>query len=158
MSSTTVLWSSPRNIWQVARAGQRDEPTAYLYVDNAVTGLRDYPVLQNDGRVAYDWPERIPTYVKQAVAAILHNGHLVLVQTFEKPQFGYFDDGPKCTFSWRVDRMKGAGCVGSWQANTYFSVAPGATEKQTLGNARRSLAARARQEGQRCTFHYEVQV
>ena len=38
-----------------------------LKVSNLRTWLTEYPVRYDDGRIAYDWPERIPAYVKRHV-------------------------------------------------------------------------------------------
>ena len=87
---------------------------------------------------------------------------MTLKQTFEKAINGYWDGGPKRIFRWDIDVFVGGkdkkGCfvrVGSWDANAYFNVAAGKTEKQTLGNARRRLLAVARRQGLNCDFEYE---
>ena len=80
-----------------------------------------------------------------------------LVQTLEEPVSGYFNNGPKRVFNWKIDgkpnsedRIK----VGSWGANYWFYAAVGKTELQTLGNARRHLTAAAKRAGQKCEFEY----
>jgi hypothetical protein len=82
---------------------------------------------------------------------------MVLIQTLEKPVYGYWDGGAKQVFRWSI--TPGSTCkgsqlddpsfkpdrryvkVGSWGANFWFYVAKSKTDKQTLGNARRKLQA-----------------
>lgn len=83
---------------------------------------------------------------------------MILRQTFSKAINGYWDGGPKKVFDWEVDeyqtRRQGWTIVGSIEANTWFHVEPGQTEKATLGNARRALNARAKRAGEECSFEY----
>lgn len=88
-------------------------------------------------------------------------GQLSLIQVFEKPICGYWDGGAKKEFEWRIEwhahgiDKKGTFVrVGSWDANHWFNVAIGGTEKQTLGNARRKLSRAAKRQGLKCTFNY----
>lgn len=86
---------------------------------------------------------------------------MILVQEFEQAIDGYWDGGPKSRFEWWIDGSPQSDKLGrfvrvsSWGANRWFHVAVGKTEKQTLGNARRRLAARAKAAGLRCKFSYE---
>ena len=79
-----------------------------------------------------------------------------LVQTFEQAINGYWDGGAKKRFVWSIDReySNGRSRVGSWEANHFFEVTTGKTEKQTLANARRKLTAMARKHNMSCTFEY----
>lgn len=81
-----------------------------------------------------------------------------LRQTFRTPQYGYLLTGPWYSLDWQVDRMESARqgwtVVGSMEANYWFHVSPGGTEKGTLGNARRALSARAKRRGVECSFEY----
>lgn len=83
---------------------------------------------------------------------------LYLRQKLAEPISGWWDGGAKDTFNWFVDeyqsRRQGWTIVGSYDANHWFHVEPGASEKGTLGNARRALGARARREGVECEFEY----
>lgn len=84
---------------------------------------------------------------------------LILRQRLSKPICGYWDGGAKDTFDWRVDeyqtRRQGWTIVGSLEANHWFHVEPGTTEKGTLGNARRKLVAMAKKDPSiTCTFEY----
>lgn len=81
---------------------------------------------------------------------------ITLRQTFEEPIYGFFDNGPKRIFDWSIDRVypDGKSRVGSWGANYYFEVVTGKTDKVTLGNARRALAARAKRNSKACSFEY----
>lgn len=36
-----------------------------------VRGHVDYPIRYDDGRIAYDFPERVPAYLKKIVAKLL---------------------------------------------------------------------------------------
>jgi len=86
---------------------------------------------------------------------------LVLRQTFEHPVSCYSDAGPLKVIDWSIDqwtyKQDAQGTyvrVGSWMANHYFHVAAGATDKQTLRNARRHLRVKWYPEVP-CTFSYE---
>ncbi len=67
---------------------------------------------------------------------------MILRQTLKHATTGYWDGGAKKVFDWRIDReySDGKSRVGSYDANHYFEVKTGATEKATLGNARRHLS------------------
>lgn len=93
---------------------------------------------------------------------------VVLVQKLDTPIYGMWDGGPRSTFRWSVDReySDGKAKVGSWDANRWYEVAAGGTEKQTLGNVRRKLTAQIKAANERkvregkadlikCTFTYE---
>ena len=41
-----------------------------LMLENLMTGFTDWPIRYDDGRIAYDFPERIPAYVKRITKAI----------------------------------------------------------------------------------------
>ena len=69
-----------------------------------------------------------------------------LVQTLEKPVHGYQDGGPKQVFEWEIEPHFGGKDskghfvrIWSWEANHFFNVALGKTEKQTLGYAKKHL-------------------
>ena len=84
-----------------------------------------------------------------------------LVQTFIEAIPGNWNGGPKRVFIWRVagspqsDAQGRFVKVGSWDANYWFHVAVGRTNKQTLGNARRRLTALTKRAGKECTYSYE---
>lgn len=74
-----------------------------------------------------------------------------LIQKLEKPVGGYWDGGLKQVFEWEIDPLgggrdsKGAYVrIGSWEANHYFHVAQGKTEKLTLSYAKKHLKANTR--------------
>lgn len=95
---------------------------------------------------------------------------MILRQTFSQPIGGFWDGGPKSVFDWTIDGTPHVGSwymdlprryhktrmvrVGSWEANCFFTVPVGKTDKHTLSNARRRLAHRARKAGNSCTFEY----
>jgi len=70
-----------------------------------------------------------------------------LRQTLSKPVHGYWDGGEKQVFDWEIDRQpqtdnKGQYVrVGSFEANHWFHVALGKTDKLTLSYAKRHLQA-----------------
>ena len=79
---------------------------------------------------------------------------LTLRQTLVVPVNGYWDGGPKSVFNWSIDRRwdDGTSRVGSWEANYYFTVKTGETDRVTLGNARRHL--KMVRGAIKCTFEY----
>ena len=71
-----------------------------------------------------------------------------LLQTLEKVVNGFWDGGPKQRFEWEIDPIgygkdeKGEFVrIGSWEANHWFHVAKGKSEKQTLSYAKKHLQA-----------------
>ncbi len=85
---------------------------------------------------------------------------LVLIQKLDKPHSGFWDGGPKQIFEWSIERHHGGKDskgtfvrVGSWDANHWFHVALGKTDKATLGNARRHLKATTKVP---CEFFYST--
>ena len=81
-----------------------------------------------------------------------------LIQTLERPVNGYWDGGTKQTFEWEVngpDRHDAKGTyvrIGSWEANHWFYVAKGRTDKLTLSYAKKHLIRSTRYKS---TFKYE---
>jgi len=82
---------------------------------------------------------------------------MILRQTLARPINGYWDGGPKQIFDWSIDGSPQSDNIGqfvkigSWQANHWFHVAVGRTEKMTLANAKRHLRAATTIP---CTFEY----
>lgn len=72
---------------------------------------------------------------------------MVLRQTLKCPVQGYWDDGAKQVFDWSIDGQlqsdsKGKYVkIGSWEANHWFHVAVGKTDKLTLSYAKCHLQA-----------------
>ncbi len=68
-----------------------------------------------------------------------------LLLKLDSPIQGYWDGGPKSSFEFSEDGTvqtdkKGKFIkIGSWEANYWFHVAKGRTERLTLGNAKRHL-------------------
>lgn len=67
-----------------------------------------------------------------------------LKQTLALATFGYWDGGKKDTFLWEIKNTqrdnKGEFCkIGSWEANHWFHVGKGKTEKLTLSYAKKHL-------------------
>jgi hypothetical protein len=87
---------------------------------------------------------------------------MTLVQVFEEARPAGMRGYPSHEFHWNIEPYR-YGCdargpyvrVGSWEANRWFHVSKGETDKQTLGNARRKLALLARHAGVKCSFRYE---
>lgn len=86
-----------------------------------------------------------------------------LIQTFNKSIGGFWDGGAKKSFCWKIDGeseedSKGKFIrVGSMDANRWFYVALGETEKLTLSNAARKLHNQLKKSlapGMQCTFEY----
>ena len=73
-----------------------------------------------------------------------------LKQTLNKPTNGYWDGGAKSVFIWGIKSSPSTDSkgqyvrIGSWEANHWFHVALGKTEKLTLANAKRRLSAAMR--------------
>lgn len=70
---------------------------------------------------------------------------LILRQTAAAPINGYWDGGSKTVFNWsttgspRSDDRGQYVRIGSWEANYWFHVAAGKTEKLTLSYAKRHI-------------------
>lgn len=86
---------------------------------------------------------------------------LCMVQKIDRKISGYWDGGGKDTFEWCIEKHHGGHDkkgtfvrVGSWDANHFFNVQLGKTDKQTLANARRKLQAGCARERVKCTFEY----
>lgn len=65
-----TLWTSPNGRWVIHRAVR-----GVLYVTDQRDLFTDWPIRYRDGRIAYDWPERVPAYVKRQVARIMKEAH-----------------------------------------------------------------------------------
>jgi len=83
-----------------------------------------------------------------------------LKQTIDKPIHGYWDGGKKQVFYWEIDgapqhdnRGKFVR-VGSYEANHWFHVALGKTEKQTLSYAKKRLQTLIDNGKHTCIFEY----
>jgi hypothetical protein len=83
----------------------------------------------------------------------------VLVQELERPCNGYWDGGAKQIFVWEIEnRHRGTDSkgtyvrIGCWEANYWFHVAEGKTDKITLCNAMKHLKAITKVPS---IFHYE---
>ena len=86
---------------------------------------------------------------------------MILKQIFNEPINSMaWNWGPKKIFNWRIEgfpRTDSKGTrvrIGSWEANCWFYVALGRSDKQTLSNARRSLSDSAKKNKRTCTFEY----
>jgi hypothetical protein len=70
-----------------------------------------------------------------------------LIQTLAEPTQGFWDGGKKQRFEWTIDSRhksdnKGQFVkIGSWEANYWFHVSLGKTERQTLSYAMKHLKA-----------------
>lgn len=82
---------------------------------------------------------------------------MILRQKTEKAGHGYWDGGAKDTFDWSIhgpvrEDAKGKYVkIGSWDANHWFHVSLGKTDKLTLANAKRHLRKITKMP---CTFEY----
>jgi len=83
-----------------------------------------------------------------------------LRQILNEPIHGYWDGGAKQTFTWSIVSKHGQdgkgefAHIGSWEANHWFHVALGKTDKLTLANARRRLLAGMKRLGITGRFEY----
>jgi len=68
---------------------------------------------------------------------------MILRVILEQKVQGYWDYGPKDTFDWEIEPSfhpnPGYSRIGSFEANHWFTVKTGKSEKQTLANAKRHL-------------------
>ena len=72
---------------------------------------------------------------------------MILRQTLEHSVNGYWDGGAKRVFNWEIDKDYTGGeyiRVGSFEANYWFNIARGTTEKLTLSYAKRHLSTSTR--------------
>lgn len=82
---------------------------------------------------------------------------MILRQKLDKPGYGYWDGGAKDTFDWSisgpvlVDKQGKYVRIGSWDANHWFHVSVGKTEKMTLSYAKAHLKKITRVP---CRFEY----
>jgi len=56
-------WISPNDIWKI------HNPDGWL-IENLKTGFGDRPIVYDDGKVAFDYPEIVPAYVKDRFRAM----------------------------------------------------------------------------------------
>lgn len=83
---------------------------------------------------------------------------LYLRQTLAAPVHGYWDGGAKQRFDWSIDGVIGHDSkgnyvrIGSWNANHWFNVAVGKSDKITLCNAKKHL--KATKAGKASSFEY----
>lgn len=83
---------------------------------------------------------------------------LALVQTLNRPVYGYWDGGQKQRFVWTIESLRVRAAdggydtaygdtpatharIGAWEANHYFTVRVGRTDRLTLSYARAHLRA-----------------
>ncbi len=72
---------------------------------------------------------------------------MILRQTLVKPVNGYWDGGAKQVFDWNIRGLEGHDSkgtytrIGSFEANYWFNVAKGRTDRQTLSYAKKRLQA-----------------
>lgn len=80
---------------------------------------------------------------------------MILKQTLNQAVPGYWDGGLKQVFEWKIETpiypKEGISRIGSWNANYWFEVSTGKTEKLTLANAKRHLKASTKYPS---TFEY----
>jgi len=85
---------------------------------------------------------------------------MTLKITLQKPIGGYWDGGLKDTFEFNIDGReqkdkKGKFVrIGSWEANYWFNVTVGKTEKLTLANAKRHLTSIFKRKELKVKFAY----
>ena len=85
---------------------------------------------------------------------------MILRQTFKDAINGYWDGGAKNVFDWSTDGVTKHDAqgefikIGSFDANHWFNVAHGKTERLTLSHAKRRLKSIAKKRNMECTFEY----
>ena len=81
---------------------------------------------------------------------------MILRQKLSQKVYGYWDGGAKDTFNWEIESAsadsKGVFCrIGSFEANHWFHVAQGKSDRQTLSYAMKHLRKSTRYPS---TFEY----
>ena len=62
------VWESKNHIWAVHNLPDTER---IMIEDRRLGGICDYPIYGFDHEILYDYPERIPGYVKDAVGKII---------------------------------------------------------------------------------------
>jgi len=81
---------------------------------------------------------------------------MILRITLEKPISGFWDGSNKSVFDWTIEekRANAYARVGSWEANYWFTVKLGKTDKQTLSYALRSIGKSLSKKGLKYNYEY----
>ena len=66
-----VLWGSSNGKWQIIFKTTVAFPAGFIMVTDG--WYCDYPIMYDNGNIAYDYPERIPQYVKDAVKKVMRS-------------------------------------------------------------------------------------
>ena len=66
MQENKILWTSKNGRWTIEQL-----PTGHIIVGDNHYLWNDNPFKRDDGVIAYDFPERVPKYVKRKVAQIM---------------------------------------------------------------------------------------
>lgn len=64
-----VLWTSQNGKWEIILEKNDRFPEGFIVVTDG--WFCDYPIMYDNGKVAYDYPERIPVYVRDKVEKIM---------------------------------------------------------------------------------------
>lgn len=70
MTEQKLLWKSGNGRWEIYSFINPYGVLRIMVVDDR-TGYCDYPIMYDDGGIAYDFPERIPKYVREKVRKIM---------------------------------------------------------------------------------------
>jgi len=62
-----IMWESKNKNWKIIKAGLKNH--ARIRVEGV--SHVDYPIKYDDGRIAYDFPERVPKYVQKALSGLM---------------------------------------------------------------------------------------
>ncbi|MFW6029073.1 MAG: hypothetical protein ACOCRO_02335 [Halanaerobiales bacterium] len=62
-----ILWTSPNGKWKIVIISWRDWERIAVTDD----WFMDYPIQYDNGHIVYDYPERIPQYVKEQVYKVM---------------------------------------------------------------------------------------
>jgi len=69
MFTDEKLWTSPNGRWYIATRQART--SRYVVVVDDLLMATHYPIKRRDGVIVYDWPYRVPKYVKAQVGKFL---------------------------------------------------------------------------------------
>lgn len=70
MTEQKLLWKSENGRWEIHSFINPYGVLRIMVADDR-TGHCDYPIMYDDGGIAYNFPERIPKYVREKVRKIM---------------------------------------------------------------------------------------
>lgn len=114
-------------------------------------------MLADSSNLIRGFPGKLSVIITSCGSSIWgYDTHMKLIQTFDQAIHGFWDGGPKSRFEWIIEgtpkqdfKGKYIVCIGSFEANFWFHVSAGKTERRTLGNAERYLRKKIKKD---CSF------